>query len=1066
MLPSGCLCRHAGIVLLVVFLAGAPLFARVVIVDNTDPPPAFTGDGLWATLTDGAAFGGTYCERPTVPGDPAYYFQWRPDLTAGEYLVSVWYPARSDRPTNAVFTVNYSGGSRDVTIDQTVNGGQWVPLGRFDFPEGQTPAGQVRVFNNSSPYGKYLAADAVRFASVRQLTMVVNLPGGGTTTPAASGTPYDVAETDVIAITATPSVGYAFSHWEVSAGAAVADPYTPATTVTMDVSKTVTAIFEPAGPVNLVMAVSPEADGPAYAVSPPVGDASLRARNEVVNISATRLLADFYFSHWTVSGGSPPANPYAESTTVTMDQDKTVTAVYVRTGTEFRAMWVSRFEWPNSDPVKCRAYIDNVMQKLSANNFNAVVFQMRGQADTLYPSPYEPWSPLISPTGADPGWDPMAYAISKAHENGLEFHAYINAHVAWQGPNPPANPQHLYYKHCNALDPAARDWLVHDASGTPVQYASDNYAWIAPGIPDFQAYWRKQVMYVVEHYGGASADDPQGLQGVHFDRIRTPAATYSHDPISEARSAIGSQANPAGLNFGDWTADQITRTLCDLYAQIMEKKPWIKISSAPLGLYSQDRYPGYPSGYLYGRTKCYQDAQGWLAAGAQDFIVPQIYWADPPYRSTTPHFSEVLPDWVTHSAHRHVYAGQSQTVTGPELVHEIAVTRSMWAYGAQGNCVFSFSNFDANGYWAYYSSAFGAPYAQRAELPDMPWKTNPTTGIIIGNVVGPDGSTPVVDARITRSGSTYTALSSGDGLYSFLLVPPGTYTVTCTEPRYGTRQFVGVEVAAGQVKRVDIHYDGLGPSITQQPQGRTVCEGPEVALVVQAAGDGALAYQWQKNGVNLVDGGQYSGTTTPTLTISPTSAGPSGGIGDSGSYRCVVSSVYGSAASAPAVLTVQPTTCILQNPAGRTVGRGATVKLAVVARGAALTYRWQKNGVNLDDGGHYAGVTAATLTVSPAGSEDAGAYQCVVSGACGGQVTSNAAALAVGPFVWADLDQDGDVDVADFLSFQSCFNGPNRPAKASCAAEADVDADADVDIEDFLRFQPCFNGPNHAPRCK
>jgi hypothetical protein len=63
----------------------------------------------------------------------------------------------------------------------------------------------------------------------------------------------------------------------------------------------------------------------------------------------------------------------------------------------------------------------------------------------------------------------------------------------------------------------------------------------------------------------------------------------------------------------------------------------------------------------------------------------------------------------------------------------------------------------------------------------------------------------------------------------------------------------------------------------------------------------------------------------------------------------------------------------------------------------------------------------------------------------------------------ADLDADGDVDLTDFLDFQVCFNGPNRPPAASGCADADFDLDGDVDLTDFLVFQRCFNGPNRPP---
>lgn len=65
----------------------------------------------------------------------------------------------------------------------------------------------------------------------------------------------------------------------------------------------------------------------------------------------------------------------------------------------------------------------------------------------------------------------------------------------------------------------------------------------------------------------------------------------------------------------------------------------------------------------------------------------------------------------------------------------------------------------------------------------------------------------------------------------------------------------------------------------------------------------------------------------------------------------------------------------------------------------------------------------------------------------------------------ADFDQDGDVDLADFAHFRTCFNGPNRsPARPGCG-DADLDGDLDVDLADFSRFRTCFNGPNHPPAC-
>jgi hypothetical protein len=67
--------------------------------------------------------------------------------------------------------------------------------------------------------------------------------------------------------------------------------------------------------------------------------------------------------------------------------------------------------------------------------------------------------------------------------------------------------------------------------------------------------------------------------------------------------------------------------------------------------------------------------------------------------------------------------------------------------------------------------------------------------------------------------------------------------------------------------------------------------------------------------------------------------------------------------------------------------------------------------------------------------------------------------------VAADADEDGDVDLADFSHFQSCFNGPNRPPTAAGCCDMDFDKDSDVDLADFGVFQGCFNGPNRSPAC-
>ncbi|MHC4443311.1 MAG: hypothetical protein ACYTF1_01970 [Planctomycetota bacterium] len=64
--------------------------------------------------------------------------------------------------------------------------------------------------------------------------------------------------------------------------------------------------------------------------------------------------------------------------------------------------------------------------------------------------------------------------------------------------------------------------------------------------------------------------------------------------------------------------------------------------------------------------------------------------------------------------------------------------------------------------------------------------------------------------------------------------------------------------------------------------------------------------------------------------------------------------------------------------------------------------------------------------------------------------------------VFADADEDGDVDQGDFAIFQVCYTGANggvpfEPAYCKCFNR---DGDNDVDNADFTAFQDCATGPN------
>jgi hypothetical protein len=89
-----------------------------------------------------------------------------------------------------------------------------------------------------------------------------------------------------------------------------------------------------------------------------------------------------------------------------------------------------------------------------------------------------------------------------------------------------------------------------------------------------------------------------------------------------------------------------------------------------------------------------------------------------------------------------------------------------------------------------------------------------------------------------------------------------------------------------------------GPMIYAEPQSLTSSAGATATFSVAASGPGTLTYQWAKNSTNLSDGGNVSGSLTPTLTLTGISSS------DVASYTVTVSNSFSNQISSAVTLTV------------------------------------------------------------------------------------------------------------------------------------------------------------------
>ena len=107
---------------------------------------------------------GTYRQTRTITSGKESLAAWYADIPEdGEYAVYVSYKTLPNSTEDARYVVNYSGGSKEFRVNQTMGGGTWIYLGTFPLEAGFSDEEPVVVLSNiSSREGKILTADAVK----------------------------------------------------------------------------------------------------------------------------------------------------------------------------------------------------------------------------------------------------------------------------------------------------------------------------------------------------------------------------------------------------------------------------------------------------------------------------------------------------------------------------------------------------------------------------------------------------------------------------------------------------------------------------------------------------------------------------------------------------------------------------------------------------------------------------------------------------------------------------------------------------------------------------------------
>lgn len=155
-------------------------------------------------------------------------------------------------------------------------------------------------------------------------------------------------------------------------------------------------------------------------------------------------------------------------------------------------------------------------------------------------------------------------------------------------------------------------------------------------------------------------------------------------------------------------------------------------------------------------------------------------------------------------------------------------------------------------------------------------------------------------ARLYRNGLEVSSENLGPGLqlrgdmdFHIGYRPAGgnCFNGVIDEPSVYNRALGGGEIHAIFAAGANAKCAPVAPTITAQPQNRTVIQGGSTSFSVAATGTEPLSYQWHKNGTSI-------GNNSPTLSLSNVQ------LAAAGNYYVTVSNSVGSQTSSTATLTV------------------------------------------------------------------------------------------------------------------------------------------------------------------
>lgn len=359
-------------------------------------------------------------------------------------------------------------------------------------------------------------------------------------------------------------------------------------------------------------------------------------------------------------------------------------------GTEMRAVWIYYGEMKKkaTSYSKWKKYIDQTFDTCKAKKMNTVILQVRPCADAMYASTYYPWSEYATGTaGKNPGFDPLKYAVTAAHERGLAIQAWVNPYrITLSSTKISSLPK----------GSIARKWATSEKKSERRNVLSVNGAlYFNPASSAVQTLVANGVKEIVKNYD---------VDGIHMDDYFYPSlgtANLKKFDYSEYKTYVSNckKNNETAKSLVGWRRSNVNKMVRKVYATIKKVDKNCVFGISPAGNLDN----------LYSKTAYYSPVKTWMKSSNYiDYICPQIYWS---FTQKSAPYKKIVKQWtsLTRSSTVQLYIGlagyragisakEAKAVSDPGWSKSNTVLKRQVVYArstkqVSGFCVFSYGTF-------------------------------------------------------------------------------------------------------------------------------------------------------------------------------------------------------------------------------------------------------------------------------------------------------------------------------------------------------------------------------------